>query len=102
VDSAWADERRRELARVINDARRDAAKLAFAEGDYQRADELARRVLDAEPYRESTWRLRMRIADSLGDGDGVVATFEACRGALARLDASPSPTTRELLERLQR
>lgn len=55
-----------------------------------------------DPLREVAWRVRMRAANALGDDDGVLAAFLGCEAALARIDASPSPSTRKLLRQLRR
>jgi DNA-binding SARP family transcriptional activator len=98
----WAELRREALTSAVTDARLDAAELAFAAGRYDEAGRLADRVLDAEPYREAGWRLRMRLADALGAADSVIRAYHACERALAELGTTPSRTTRELLERLRR
>jgi DNA-binding SARP family transcriptional activator len=98
----WAEARREALAAVINDARLDAAELAFGVGRLDEADRLAAQVLDAEPLREGAWRLRMRLADALGAGDNVIRAYQGLERALAEIGARPSPTTRDLLERLRR
>jgi DNA-binding SARP family transcriptional activator len=102
VRSAWADERRRQLADRAVDARYAAANLAFAAGRYRQAQDLGEEVLRADPYREAAWRLMMRVANALGDDDGVIACFQGCERALARLEMTPAPATRQLLERLRR
>jgi DNA-binding SARP family transcriptional activator len=98
----WAAARREALDSVIADARLDAAELAFAAGRFDDAERLAAQVLEAEPFREAAWRLRMRLADALGAGDGVIRAYQACERALAQVGTTPSRTTRELLERLRR
>ena len=102
IRSAWADERRRELSDLAAEARFQAAETAFAAGLYTEAQPLNEEVLRVDPFREAAWRLRMRIANALGDEDGVIAAFQACERALADLDADPSPATRELLANLRR
>jgi DNA-binding SARP family transcriptional activator len=102
VHTRWVDERRESLASVIADARLDAAELAFAAGRFEEAEQLAGRVLEAEPFREAAWRLRMRLADALGAGDRVIRAYHGCERALAQVGTTPSRTTRELLERLRR
>jgi DNA-binding SARP family transcriptional activator len=102
ASTQWAERRREALGSAVTDARLDAAELAFAAGRYDDAERLAGQVLDAEPYREAGWRLRMRLADALGAGDGVIRAYHACERALAELGTTPSRTTRELLERLRR
>jgi LuxR family maltose regulon positive regulatory protein len=102
IRSAWVDERRNRLARRTADARHDAAKAAFALGRYPEAQQLARRVVEADPYRESSWRLLMRLAHALGDDNAVIDAYRRCERALRELDAAPAPTTRSLLTALRK
>ena len=102
VLSAWAEERRRHLASVVQEARHDAAEIAFATGHYRQAARLVGDVLRADPFRESAWRLQMRIADALGNPDRVIAAYRACERALAELGTQPAPTTVQLLRDLRR
>jgi DNA-binding SARP family transcriptional activator len=102
VESEWAEERRERLAELATDARLKAAELAFEDGRHRDAQRLADQVLEADPLRESAWRLRMRLASALGDDDGVVRAYQRCRRALASVDAAPSANTYRLLERLRR
>ena len=39
---------------------------------------------------------------ALGDEDGVIRAYHACERAVAAIGTGPSPTTRDLLERLRR
>jgi DNA-binding SARP family transcriptional activator len=100
--SAWADERHQRLADLATGARYEAAELAYAAGDYELARGQAERVLSADRFREPAWRLVMRIADALGNEQGVIRGYQECERALAELDTTPSPTTRQLLESLRR
>lgn len=102
VVSLWADERRRHLASVAQEARHDAGEIAFATGHYRQAARLVGDVLRADPFRESAWRLQMRIADALGDHDRVVSAFRACERALGELGTRPTATTVQLLQDLRR
>lgn len=102
VQSEWAQERRRHLASVVQEARYDAAEAAFATGHYRQAARLVGEVLAADPYRESAWRLDMRIADALGNPDRVIAAYRACEHALAELGTQPAPSTVALLQDLRR
>lgn len=102
VHSAWAEERRTELADRARDARSEAAELAFAAGLYQDAKRLVAEVLRGDSYREAGWRLDMKIANALGDEDGVIRAYRGCERALAELGAEPAAATRELLERMRR
>jgi DNA-binding SARP family transcriptional activator len=100
--SSWADGRGHQLAQLAADARFEAADLALRAERYDQAGQLADHVLVVEPYRETAWRLKMRIANALGDEDGVIRAYQACERALAEVGTKPSATTRDLLERLRR
>jgi two-component SAPR family response regulator len=100
--SRWADERDQHLADLATDARYEAAELALAAGRYQEARALNEAVLRVDPFRESAWRLAMRIADVLGDEKGVIRAYHDCEQALAQVDAAPSASTKELVQRLRR
>jgi DNA-binding SARP family transcriptional activator len=102
IRSGWAEERRRQLAELATDARFDFAELAFAAGRYDDAERLSDEVLRADPLRETAWRLKMHIANALGDEDRVLRAYHGCERALARLGATPSRGTRQLIERLRR
>ena len=58
--------------------------------------------IKSDPYREAAWRLLMRLADTLGDRDRVIAAYRSCEQALAEIGAQPSPTTKALLKDSQR
>ncbi|WP_192583352.1 AfsR/SARP family transcriptional regulator [Streptomyces albicerus] len=100
--SEWVEERRRTLAQQTTDALSSAAELALHLHQYGDAVRLSDRVTASDPLREVAWRVRMRAANALGDDDGVLTAFLGCEAALARIDATPSPSTRKLLKQLQR
>jgi ATP/maltotriose-dependent transcriptional regulator MalT/DNA-binding SARP family transcriptional activator len=101
ASSGWVDNRRAHLAKAATDARHDAAKLAFGLGRFTHARALNSATLDANPYDESAWQLRMRIANALGDVSAVLDAFRGCERALAELGTTPSRGTRTLLEDLR-
>jgi DNA-binding SARP family transcriptional activator len=80
----------------------EAAAAALAAARYDEANRLTEAVLRADPLREAAWRLAMRIANALGDEDGVIAGFRACERALAEIGTVPAASTRQLLESLRR
>ena len=98
----WVDDRRERLIELATDARYEAAELAFAAGSLDRAERLAAEVLRVDPFREAAWRLTMRVANALGDHDGVIRAYQRCEAALAQIGAEPAPSTRELLGLLRR
>ncbi len=102
VRTEWVVERRRELIAQVNDAKHEAALAAFDLGRYQEADGLVHEILGAEPFRETSWRLAMRIAAALGDDDRVIARYQSCQEALASVDAEPAESTHRLLDQLRR
>jgi DNA-binding SARP family transcriptional activator len=97
ITSIWVDERRQRLDELVCSARLDAADAAFATGNYRLAAQLVEAVVKSDPYREAAWRLLMRLADTLGDRDRVIAAYRSCERALAEIGAQPSPTTMALL-----
>jgi DNA-binding SARP family transcriptional activator len=97
----WAEERQRHLAELVSEARYQAAVLAYGAGEYALGRELLAEVLHDDPFRESAWRLEMRIAEALGDEDGVLRAYRGCEQALAEVGASPADSTRQLLRRLR-
>jgi DNA-binding SARP family transcriptional activator len=99
--STWVDDRRAYLLERVVDARFEVAELAFASGDYDLAQQLGRAVLDSDPFREAAWRLMMRVACVRGDPDGVIREFKGCERTLARIDAAPAQSTRQLLHHLR-
>ncbi len=100
--SEWAQARQQQLSDLATDARYEAAELALSAGDYARARLLVGQVLIADSFREPAWRLSMRIAETFGDEQGVLRAYQECERALAEVGTTPSPTTRQLLERLRR
>jgi len=100
--SDWVEERRRTLSQQAVDALSSAAELALQLHQYSYAIRLCDQVTASDPLREMVWRVRMRAANALGDDDGVLTAFLGCEEALARIGASPSPSTRKLLKQLQR
>lgn len=102
VDTRWVAERRAHLAGLATDARLEAARLAFAAGRYRQAESLVEAVLEEDPFKESAWRLAMRIANAVGNEDRVIASYQRCKSALDELGAAPSGSTQQLLEQLRR
>jgi DNA-binding SARP family transcriptional activator len=102
LSSLWIEERRERLARLVADARQDAAELCFVAGRYADAARLVDATLGQDPFREAAHRLEMRIANATGDEDRVIAAYRRCERRLGELGTTPSSTTRQLLETLRR
>ena len=101
ANSIWVDNRRTHLADVANQARHEAAKLAFELGRFHDARELNAATLAANVYDEAAWQLRMRIAHAHGDLSGILDAFRGCERVLVELGTTPSRGTRALLEDLR-
>ena len=99
--SAWVLERRRALSELATDARCEAAKLAYSAGRHAMAEQLTRQVLNADMFRETAWRLAMRLAHARGDHGGAVRAYDGCVRALARIGTTPTLTTSRLAEGLR-
>ena len=102
VESAWVGERRAEIAALACDARHEAAQAAYEAVRHREAEAWANEVLHADPYREATWRLLMRIAHAAGDEDRVIAVYRRCERTLRAVGAAPAQSTSALLTALRR
>jgi ATP/maltotriose-dependent transcriptional regulator MalT/DNA-binding SARP family transcriptional activator len=102
VDSVWAQERRTHVSSLTSKARLQAAQTQYEQEQFLDAERLAREALVQDPYQESAWRLLMRVGSAVGDEDRVITAFRQCQSALAEIDATPSDSTRRLLDQLRR
>lgn len=102
ISSDWAEQRRQALDALVTDARISAAEAALRHGEYGLSERLVQAALADDPFRESAWRLSMRVAAELGDTDEVIARFARCREEMAVLGATPTETTVRLLASLRR
>jgi DNA-binding SARP family transcriptional activator len=102
VDSRWVEERRQQLRELANDARYEAAELAFSEGRLDDAEGLTDMVLETESFHEAAWRLVMRLAGARGDHHSVLRAYQRCEQVLTEVGAEPSATTRKLVDQLRR
>lgn len=98
----WLVRRRAELAVLATDLRLDAAETAFALGNSEQARAMVDRVLADDPYRESAWRLSMRVAAAFGQDDLVIRLYRECAARLADLPTEPAASTQRLLTMLRR
>lgn len=102
LESAWATQRREEFEEHAVQARLQAAQMAFTTQQYRQAEQLAEQVVAQDPYKESAWRILMRIASATGNEDGVMGSFRRCKTALSELGITPSDSTQQMFERLRR
>lgn len=99
--SDWANDQRRRWNDLDLDLHHAAAEAAFEVADYGNSHLLIETVIARDPFRERAWRLEMRIAGAVGDGDGVIAAYRGCERALDALGITPTDSTRQLLQRLR-
>jgi two-component SAPR family response regulator len=101
VRSPWAEERRNQLSRLADDTRVDVGELLFRRGRYPEAQHIVDIALLDQPYSERAWRLKISLADIVGDDHGALDAFRRCQTHLSELGVRPSSTTVELIERLR-
>ncbi len=71
-------------------------------GAWQEGVELARRILEREPWLEEVWRALMTCLAKVGRRSEALRAYQECIRALrAELDADPAPETRALYETLR-
>jgi DNA-binding SARP family transcriptional activator len=97
---AWAEhEAERLTARYVRAAGR-AAELALAAGEAAEAEDLARAVLDLDPWSEPAYRALATAQLDLGNPSAARTTLRRCREALAELGVEPEPSTRMVERRV--
>ncbi|MTD53825.1 BTAD domain-containing putative transcriptional regulator [Amycolatopsis pithecellobii] len=99
--SPWAVRRREAWDQLVVAVHHAAAEAAYDCSDYLACHQMATDVLRRDPFRESAWRLKMRAAAALGDGDQVIALYRECERSLAEVPTRPAESTRRLLEQLR-
>ena len=101
-NAPWVHARRTELEELALDLHLDASTVAFELGDLDRARRHADVVVRLDGYRESAWRLAMRIAAAMGHDDQVIGLYRQCRERLAEVPTQPAASTQRLLAELRR
>jgi DNA-binding SARP family transcriptional activator len=101
-NAPWVHARRTELEELALDLHLDASTVAFELGDLERARRHADLVVRLDGYRESAWRLAMRIAAAMGHDDHVIGLYRQCRERLAEVPTQPAASTQRLLAELRR
>jgi two-component SAPR family response regulator len=99
--SPWATDLRGQLEELAEGALLDASVIAYELGEYHRAEQLVRDGLAHNRFRESGWRLLMRVAGATHDEDGVIEAYRGAERALAEIGAKPSASTVTLLGELR-
>ncbi len=91
IDLPWAEGLRESLRVMFIELALTTAEAEFTRGALSAAAELARRVLDADRYREGAYRLLARVHLSSGDTAAAQRAFRACAERLSDdLGVNPS------------
>jgi len=98
----WVLLTRERLARQVSASLHAIAESYEKRREYEKAQSIARRQLELEPWDESAHQLLMRVLALTGQRSAALAQYEACRKVLAEeLDVEPSEETRELYEQIR-
>lgn len=102
-EGAWIERVRAALRQTRIRALECLAAVASANAEHPLAAQLAREVVELEPFRETGWQRLMRALAAGGNRAEAMRAFEQCRRLLAReLGVAPSPATLAVLEELRR
>jgi basic membrane lipoprotein Med (substrate-binding protein (PBP1-ABC) superfamily)/DNA-binding SARP family transcriptional activator len=100
-EGTWVEAKRRELAEVRVRALSVLATSCLGSGTPQQAVRWAEQAIEAEPFRESGYRLLMEAQAAAGNRAEALRTYERCRRLLAdELGAYPSPETESIYRSL--
>jgi DNA-binding SARP family transcriptional activator len=78
----------------------ELARLYAQQGDVDEAVRACRQILRREPWREEVYRQLMGFLAEAGRPGEALRVFEQCQRALAAEEVEPSPTTRQLRDRI--
>lgn len=98
-DAEWLDLPRENLRSTFVTAGLRAGELLLGRGDADAADELARGVLDIDPFSEGAHGLLTAALLHRGDRTGARRALDRCYAALDELGVGPSPSTLLLARR---
>src|SRR5919109_1362590 len=92
----WLLEERERLSQLYLGALERLAQELEAQGRFDQAVRYAERLVSADPLREETHRLLIRLHDAVGDRARALRAYHACATTLVReLGVEPSAATRE-------
>jgi predicted ATPase/DNA-binding SARP family transcriptional activator/Tfp pilus assembly protein PilF len=95
----WAMLKRDWLQRETTDALALLADYCERRGEYKRAQQIAQRQVQMDPWREEAHRQLMRLLALTGRRSAALAQYEACRRALAdELGVEPTVETQALYQ----
>lgn len=98
----WALRERERLRTLYLNALMTWLEERVEAGAWHEGVDLARRILDREPWLEEVWRALIHCYIRLGRRSEALQAYHACVRALrAELDVAPSPATRALYEQIK-
>lgn len=101
--SAWAEERRRELQRLLVRGLEGYGEVCLRIGQPTLAVETAHEATCLDPLREPSWRLLLRAHEASGNRPEAVSAFHRLRKQLRdELGVSPSAETEAVFTRILR
>jgi len=78
------------------------AAVALTNGEHPLAAQLAREVVELEPFRETGWQRLMRALAAGGNRAEALRAYARCKKLLAdELDVRPSAETEAIVKRLR-
>ncbi len=102
IDEDWVLEVRERYSNAFLTGLEQLSKAAEANGEFERALEVARRVVALDGLREQAHREVMRLCLILGRPREALEQYERCRSiTLDELGEEPSSLTRTLYQRIQ-
>jgi DNA-binding SARP family transcriptional activator len=103
VDAEWIARARQRLRDTRVRALECLAAVARANGEHPLAVQLAREIVELEPFRETGWQALMRAYAGGGNRAQALRAYEDCKKLLAdELGAAPSPETEAIARELRR
>jgi DNA-binding SARP family transcriptional activator/ATP/maltotriose-dependent transcriptional regulator MalT len=101
ADAEWIDaERERYRSRFVASATR-AGELLLGAGELERAEDVARRAVAADPWAEDAHGVLVAAALARGDRSAARRALDRSLAALADLGVDPSPHTQSLRRRVR-
>jgi len=98
----WVIIKREKYKRMVTEAIRCLISYHEGKEDVQKACELAARLVDLEPWSESSQRNLMRLLAACGKRSAALKQYHACVQILeSELGVSPTPETISLYEQIQ-
>ncbi len=102
LDGEWIARTRQGLRETRVRALECLTAVAHANGEHPLAAQLAREVVDLEPYRETGWQRLMHAHAGAGNRAGALRVYAQCTRLLAdELGVPPSPATEAIARALR-